>query len=68
MASTNTLEGGGRKGIDTEEYRRAAEKTGSVRGVANELGVSYSTAYGVCKRHEIYIDTLGGPPGQDGDK
>jgi len=68
MSDTETLTDGGRKGISVKEYRRAVEETGSIRGAANELGVSYSTAYGACKRHEIYVPTLDGAPGQDPDQ
>jgi transcriptional regulator of acetoin/glycerol metabolism len=53
---------GGRKHIPTKEYRDAADETGSVRGVARALGVSYSTAYSVLKTHEITVESLGGPP------
>ena len=62
MPDTDTQKGGGRKGIAVEEYRKAAEETGSVRGVARVLDVSYSTAYGVLSRNEIPVASLDGPP------
>jgi len=62
MPDTDTQKGGGRKGIPVEDYRKAADETGSVRGVANALDVSYSTAYGVLSRNEIPVESLDGPP------
>jgi ribosomal protein S14 len=53
---------GGRKGYDADDYREAAEKTGSIRGIARELGVSRTTARAHCSRHDIYLESIGGVP------
>jgi len=67
MTKTETThEGGGRKGLTVDDYREAARQDGSsVRSVASELGVTYSTAYATLKRHSIAVDSLGGPPTGD---
>ena len=67
MTETTTKhEGGGRKGLSVEDYREAARKDkSSVRSVARELGVTYSTAYAMLKRHSIPVASLGKPPQGD---
>jgi len=62
MSDSATHTDGGRKGIPVDDYRDAAEETGSVRGVARVLDVSYSTAYSVLKAHEIPVRSLEGQP------
>ena len=55
-------EAANRKGNTPDDYREAAEKTGSIRGIARELGVSRTTAREQCARHDIYLESIGGVP------
>lgn len=53
---------GKKAGYGEEDYRAAIEKTGSMLGAAQELGVSRSTVREQCIRHDIHVPSIGGVP------
>jgi integrase len=56
--------GGGRKGFSPSDYRDAVGEAGTVAGAARALGVDESTVRGMCQRHEIEVESVGGVPGR----
>lgn len=53
---------GEKVGYGEEEYRAAIEKTGSMLGAAQELGVSRATVRDQCIRYDIHVPSIGGVP------
>jgi len=60
MKDTPTV--GQRKGYTPDDYRKAVEERGSLRGAAKELGVDRKTVRDQCRRHGIPVKSLGGVP------
>lgn len=56
--------GGGRRGFDAEDYRKAIDEEGSIAGAARRLDVNESTVREQCIRHEIEVPSVGGVPGE----
>ena len=50
------------KGLGEEDYREAVQDQGSIKGAAEELGVTRTTVREQCVRYDIHVPSLGGVP------
>ncbi len=50
------------KGLSEEDYREAVQDQGSIKGAAEELGVTRTTVREQCVRYDIHVPSLGGVP------
>jgi len=54
--------GGGRKGYTEEDYRKALQERDTMAGAGRYLGVDEKTVREQAKRHDIYVESIGGAP------
>lgn len=46
------------KGYGEEDYREAVDKRGSMKGAADELGVTRPTVREMCVRYNIFVPSI----------
>jgi integrase len=54
--------GGGRKGLNSDDYREAVQEGGNMAAAGRILGVNEKTVREQCKRHDIRVPSIGGVP------